>query len=151
MNLIKQEKYRMKDDEGRFKKGHSGNPGGRPLGTRNKATQIALQLLEGEAEKLSRKAVDLALDGDATALRLCLERLCAPIKERPVILKDIPSPRSLQDLPEITTALLGEITSGSILPSQAIGILKVLNAYQQQIEVAELEKRIEDLEGRLNA
>jgi hypothetical protein len=30
--------------------------------------------LEGEAEALTRKAIDMALNGDVVALRLCLER-----------------------------------------------------------------------------
>ncbi len=49
----------------------AGNPG-KPKGTRHKATQAALALLDGEAEALTRQAVTMALDGDATALRLCL-------------------------------------------------------------------------------
>src|SRR3954454_18747405 len=48
---------------------------GRPLGARNKATLAAVALLEGEAEALTRRCVELALAGDTTALRLCLERL----------------------------------------------------------------------------
>src|SRR5687768_6523834 len=51
-----------------------GNPG-RPKGCRNRATLAALALLEGEAEALARKAVELALAGDTVALRLVLDRL----------------------------------------------------------------------------
>src|SRR5215203_5958726 len=61
-----------------------GNPG-RPPGARNKATLAALALLEGEAEALTRRCVELALAGDTTALRLCLERLLP--KGRPVRLQ----------------------------------------------------------------
>ena len=43
--------------EGRFKPGQSGNPGGRPPGTRNKATENAELLLEGEPEALTRRAL----------------------------------------------------------------------------------------------
>ena len=57
--------------DGTFGKGNAG----KPRGTRHKATQAVLSLLEGEALALSRKAVDMALQGDTTALRLCLERL----------------------------------------------------------------------------
>jgi hypothetical protein len=57
-----------------FAKGHSGNPGGRPRGSINRSTRAAQLLLDGEATALSRKAVELALAGDPTALRLCLDR-----------------------------------------------------------------------------
>ena len=58
-----------------FEQGRSGNPAGRRTGSRNKATLAAAALLQGEAEALTRKAVELALVGDPTALRLCLERI----------------------------------------------------------------------------
>jgi hypothetical protein len=61
-----------------FAKGQSGNPAGRRRGCRNKATRAAEAYLDGEAETLARKAVELALAGNALALRLCLERTIAP-------------------------------------------------------------------------
>ncbi len=57
-----------------FQKGSSGNPQGRPPGARNRTTLAAEALLDGEAEKLTRKAVTLALKGDVACLRLCLDR-----------------------------------------------------------------------------
>src|SRR5215468_12084488 len=67
-----------------FLKGQSGNPRGRRFGARNKKTLAAAVLLEGESEALTRKAVELALEGDPTALRLCIERILSPCRERPV-------------------------------------------------------------------
>src|SRR5262249_39105368 len=58
-----------------FQKGQSGNLAGRPPGSRNEATLAAEILLEGEAEALTRQAIELALEGDRTALKLCLERI----------------------------------------------------------------------------
>ena len=55
-----------------FTKGTSGNPKGKPVGRRHRITIIVEQLLDGEAEKLTRKCVELALKGDSTALRLCM-------------------------------------------------------------------------------
>ena len=60
-----------------------GNPG-RPKGSRNKATLAAEALLDGEAETLTRKAIDLANAGDTTALRMCIERILPARKDRPV-------------------------------------------------------------------
>jgi hypothetical protein len=60
-----------------------GNPG-KPAGARNRATMAAEALLDAEAEGLTRKCIELALAGDTTALRLCLERILPPRKSRPV-------------------------------------------------------------------
>jgi Family of unknown function (DUF5681) len=73
-----------RDQAGRWRKGASGNRAGKPRGARHKATLAAETLLEGEAEALSRKAVELALRGDVSALRLCLDRIVPPRKDRPV-------------------------------------------------------------------
>jgi hypothetical protein len=60
-----------------YKPGQSGNPYGRPRGARNRATVAAERLLDGEADALTRKAIELAKEGDTTALRLCIERIFA--------------------------------------------------------------------------
>jgi hypothetical protein len=65
-----------------YEKGRSGNPAGRQTGSRNKATLAAAALLAGQSEALTRRAVELALAGDPTAMRLCLERLLPPCRER---------------------------------------------------------------------
>src|SRR5215831_3861814 len=69
---------------GGFQKGQSGNPRGRPAGSRNNATLACEALLEGQAEALTQKAVEMALSGDTVALKLCLERIYPPRKDRPV-------------------------------------------------------------------
>jgi hypothetical protein len=63
--------------------GHPGGPG-RPAGSRNRASLAADALLDGEAEELTRKCIDLAKAGDTTALRLCMERIAPVRKGRPV-------------------------------------------------------------------
>jgi len=82
-------------EQGRFQPGRSGNPAGRPKGARNKTTLAALAILDGEAEALTRKAVEMALAGDSTALRLCLERLVPPAKELPI-------PKGAVNLPRLS-------------------------------------------------
>ena len=57
----------------RFKEGKSGNPNGRPHGSRNKVTLSMEVLLEGEAEDLTRKVIEKAKNGDMMALRICFE------------------------------------------------------------------------------
>ncbi len=59
----------------RFQKGRSSNPNGRPKGSRNRTTVACEALLEEEAGALTRKAIQMAKDGDTIALRLCLDTL----------------------------------------------------------------------------
>ena len=59
-----------KKQAGQFAKGKSGNPNGRPQGSRNAATLALESLLDGQAEALTQKAIDLALAGDLGALRI---------------------------------------------------------------------------------
>jgi hypothetical protein len=70
----------------RFEKGRSGNPLGRRVGCRSKTTMGATAPLAGKAEMLTRKTVELALVGDTTVMRLCIERVlpqCAPTGQSP--------------------------------------------------------------------
>ena len=67
-----------------FEPGKSGNPAGKLKGTRNRTTLAVEALLDGEAETLTRKAIELAKRGDLAALRVCLDRIVPPRKDRPV-------------------------------------------------------------------
>ena len=93
--------------DGTFSVGNSG----KPKGTRHKATQAALALLEGEAEALSRKAIETALEGDTTALRLCLERIAPPRKDAPVTF-DLPPMQSATDAAKAAASVLEAVASG---------------------------------------
>ena len=64
--------------DGTFAKGNSANPAGKPKGARHSATRLAEALIDGRAKELVDKAVDMALAGDPTAMRLVLDRLCPP-------------------------------------------------------------------------
>src|SRR6516164_1545105 len=67
-----------------FQKGQSGNPAGRPRGSRNKTTVVMQDLLEGEAEAIARKAIEMAKDGDMAAIRVCMDRLASIRRKDPV-------------------------------------------------------------------
>jgi hypothetical protein len=55
----------MPSEDTHFEPGQSGNPAGRPKGSRNRSTLALEAIFEGEAEKLSRRAIEMALEGDA--------------------------------------------------------------------------------------
>jgi hypothetical protein len=60
------------------------HPAGRLRGCRDPINCAARLLLAGEGEALTRKAIELALDGDPVGMRLCLEHILGPCRERAV-------------------------------------------------------------------
>jgi hypothetical protein len=128
-----------------FKKGTSGNPNGRPRGSRN-ATTLALEaLLDGQANALTQKAIDLALGGDMAALRLCLDRILPPRKDRPVSFT-LPTINSAQDAAAIVSSVLAAVAAGEITPTDAAEVGKLIDSYVKAYETAELAERLERLE-----
>lgn len=67
-----------------FQKGQSGNPNGRPVGSRNATTLAMEALLDGQAKTLTQKAIDMALAGDMQAIKLCIDRMLPPRRDVPV-------------------------------------------------------------------
>jgi hypothetical protein len=118
-----------------------GNPG-RPPGTRNKATLAALALLEGEAEALTRRCVELALAGDPTALRLVLDRL---LPKGRVIRLDLPL-RTLADLDRATEAVRGALAEGTVTLDEVATLTGLIEARRRLLETTELERRLATLE-----
>lgn len=129
-----------------FPKGTSGNPAGKPIGTRHKATRAALTLLEGEGEALTRKAVEMALAGDTTALRLCMERIASPVKDRPLPRIELPRLDKASDAPLAVAAVMSALGEGSLTPSEAKAVVDLVEIWRKSIETADLESRIEQLE-----
>ena len=136
-----------KQTRGRWQAGQSGNPNGKPLGARNHATRAAEAMLDGEAQALTRKAIDAALAGDTVALRLCLERILPARKGRPVSLQ-LPAVRNATDLPGALAAIVEAVARGDLSPDEATPIAALLDAHRRAIETSELEQRIAALEAR---
>src|SRR4051794_16780063 len=84
----------IRDTNGRFVPGQSGNPAGRPKGARNRATVLAEFLEDGEAGILVRRYIQRALNGDPIALRVCFERLVANAGPAPIELDLAPGAES---------------------------------------------------------
>jgi hypothetical protein len=136
-----------RDLRGRFARGWSGNPAGRPAGILNQATRTAALLLTGEAGALTRKAIELAIAGDVGALRLCLDRIIAPQREQPVAFA-IPPIADAGDLAAAMAAVVGAAARGAITPAEAASLSQVFEAYARAIEATEHEHRLRALEAK---
>ncbi len=121
-----------------------GNPG-RPKGSRNRATVAVESLLDGEAEALTRKAIELGLAGDGAALRLCLERLLPARRDRPVSF-ELPKIETAEDAAKATGAILSAVASGEVTPIEAEAVSKIVETHLKALECSEFEARLSALE-----
>lgn len=126
-----------------FQKGNAG----RPKGAISRVTRAAQALLDGEAEGLTRKAIEMAMAGDVTALRICLERIIPPRKDRPICF-DLPRIETLADASNALSAMLESVASGQITPQEAASVVPLIEGFVGAIETVELERRISDLEAK---
>jgi hypothetical protein len=120
-----------------FKAGISGNPKGRPPGSGYR------QLLTSQAPELIQKTIDLALDGNEAALRICIDRIVPAFKaEAPaVVMGGIEG-----TLTEQGTEILRALEAGEITPDHGVKLLQGLQALTAVKSASELECRIEALE-----
>ena len=135
----------MPGDGRPFEQGRSGNPAGRPKGARNRSTQALETILNGESEALTRRAIELALDGDTVALRMCMDRLLPVRKDRPITF-ELPEIETAADLTKATQALLEGVANGEITPGEAAELSKLVEAHVKAIEAVDLATRLSTLE-----
>jgi hypothetical protein len=103
------------------------------------------EMLEPYAEEIIERVVGMAKEGDMAALRLCLDRLCAPLRptDRLVTIEGMSDVRELSDKGEL---ILENVAKGEITPSEASNLLNAISSQARIIEVDELERRVAELE-----
>lgn len=128
-----------------FKPGQSGNPAGKPPGVKNRATMLAQALFDGEAEVLTRKIIELAKNGDMQALKVCVDRLCPPMKAQSApIHVEIPVTDSLS---AIANSFLKAAAAGALAPDVASQLVSAVAAMAHVVEIDELKVRLAALEA----
>ena len=56
------------------------NPDGRPKGSMNKFTALSRELMSARGPEIVQKVVDMALEGDRTCLKMCMDRIIPTTK-----------------------------------------------------------------------
>lgn len=95
-----------------------------------------------------RAVVTAARAGDMRAADILLSRLWPASKGRPVVL-DLPAMERAADLPRALGAVAAAVAAGELTPEEGQAVAAVLEAQRRAIETAELERRMSDMEARL--
>ena len=131
----------MRDNKGRFIKGASGNPAGRPA----RADELR-KLLDGDADEVARRVLEAAKGGDLRAAELVLARV-VPV-HRPA---HAPTPFPLDreaPLADQGRAVLAAIADGILPPDQGKALLDALAGMVRIVEQDEVRRRLDALEGK---
>lgn len=128
-----------------FKKGQSGNPAGRPAGTRNRRT-LAAQALHDAAEDVAKAMIEAAKAGDTAAGRLVLERVQPPVRpvSQPTPFDFDPSKSASEQAEQVIQA----VADGSLPAETATILLDCLHKHAALVQAETLEGRIAALEGQ---
>lgn len=130
-----------------FRPGTSGNPKGKPTGTRSKSTQLLLALMEGDAHSITQAVITAAKAGDLMAAKIILDRLIPPAKERPVNV-DLPDTSTSEGVSAAQSAILRAVAGGDLLPGEASTLSAIVESKRRAIETQELSDRITQLESK---
>jgi len=97
---------------------------------------------------LTRKAVEMALAGDPTAMRLCMERVLPPCRERTIkfglppiegaLIGESDGP-SARDVSRAMDAVTSALARGEITPGEAETIAGVVDTFVRAIEATKKE------------
>ena len=120
--------YPARDARGRFAKGNSGNPWGRPRGIPNPRRRVA----DLVARPLSPQALSALLDRKPHLLRpLAAQVLPPPLAARGVAERlgiDLSSVRTVEHLRKVLSAVLEAVARGEIAPAEAAQTAKRVTA-----------------------
>lgn len=131
----------------RWRKGESGNPKGRPPGSRH-AALLALDAIGSKAaQDVLNRVVTAAKAGDARSAEILLRRVWPERKGRAVEF-DLPSINTAADVPKALSAVIAAMASGELTPDEASIIAGVIEIKRRAIETEDIERRLTALEER---
>jgi Family of unknown function (DUF5681) len=133
----------------KFQAGKSGNPAGRPKGTKDKRTALR-DLLTPHSEDLVNTLVHFAKVGDMSAMRIVMERLLPPLREEPICVA-VPNIQGPKDCIDAQAAVLGAVASGELLPREGEVLTGLIEAQRRAYETGELADRLRNVEALLEA
>lgn len=136
-------------ENGRFKKGKSGNPHGKPRGSRHKASLLAEKLFENDLEIVCSQVVQQAKEGNLMAAKIILDRILPARKDR-LIHIELPLIKTSDDAVEALRLICHAVGNGEITPLEGESLSKMVEIQTKGLEFHDFEKRLQKINEALS-
>lgn len=136
-------------ENGRFKKGKSGNPRGKPKGAKHKSSLMAEMLFESEIEAICHHVITQAKEGNMQAAKIILDRLLPPKKDRPINFK-LPMIHNAADALKAGRLISHAVGNGEITPLEGESLSKIVEIQAKNIDLFDFGTRLEAIEKHMN-
>jgi hypothetical protein len=123
-----------------FQPGQSGNPAGRPRGSRNKRTIIVEKLLDDSAGDLTTAAINRATEGDPAALRACMDRIAPRLRRRPLDFT-LPDLVTLADTPVAFSEITQGLAACDLDVEEASALMRAVREFTFALAAVERDQR----------
>ena len=136
-------------NNGMFVPGQSGNPAGRKQGSRNAVSVSSSNLIQGEGAALTRKLIELALDGNVACLRHAIDRLHPVKRSAPIKLEGMPVVHDIESAAKASAFLLEKVSSGEVSPQDAEMVSRLVDKFISATKWVDIEQELQRLTERL--
>ena len=123
---------------------------GRPKGSRNREKSSIQHLLDEYAPHIIRKCMAQAMDGSASSMRLCVERIL-PSRRGALIQLNLPPIRTAEDVGRAAEKVTQAIRRGKLTPAEGNEMMNLLESHSRIIEGVKFETQLADLTDKVNA
>ena len=120
---------------------------GRPRGSKNKTTVMAQELLESYAVPVVRKVIQMAILGDTTAQKMCMDRIAPVRRDQTVKFGPLPT-ATAAEVSKATEKVVQGVAAGKIPIAQGLAMSGLLEMRRRAVETESLDGRVRNLEER---